>query len=94
MITNTTFSSQVTKPKFGYKLYDLGDKWQIVGPTANFSGSFEQVKTFAVLNLGFEAKEIDIGKREMDKHFHNGAEYGLFKKFMWSFDTVPNTALN
>lgn len=82
------------KPRFGYKLFDLGNRWQLVSPTETFSGSFDQVKNYAVLTLGFEIRELELGKEEMEKHFHNAAEYGIFKRFMWTFDKETNTNLH
>lgn len=73
--------------KLGYKLLDKGDgNWQIVTPNGIFTGNMKQVCTYSVMELGFSMKELEIGILEMEKHFHNAAEYGVFKKFMWSYD--------
>ena len=71
----------------GYKLFDRGQGlWQIQTPTGVFSGSLKKVCTYAVIKLGFSIEELEIGVLEMEKHFHNAAEYGIFKRFMWSYD--------
>ena len=76
----------------GYTLYDLGYRWEIHGPTGIFSGNLKQVMTYAVMELGFSFNELEIGVMEMEKHFHDGAEYGIFKRFMWSFDSTKTMA--
>jgi len=71
----------------GYKLIDKGnDLWQMVTPKGIFTGSLKQVCTYSVIELGFEVNELELGVLEMNKHFHNAAEYGIFKRFMWSYD--------
>jgi hypothetical protein len=70
----------------GYTLYDLGSHWELHGPLGIFRGNLKQVMTYAVIELGFVFEELEIGVIEMDKHFHDGAEYGIWKRFMWTFD--------
>lgn len=70
----------------GYQLLDLGNKYALKSARGIFEGSLKQVCTYAVLELGFTVEELEIGVMEMEKHFHNGAEYGVFKRFMWTFD--------
>lgn len=79
---------QISKnPTSGYKLFDRGNgKYSIQTPKGIFTGSLKQVCTFSVIELGFQIKEIEIGVMEMEKHFHNAAEYGIFKSFMWTYD--------
>lgn len=75
------------QPQSGYKLFDKGNGlWQIRTPKGAYTGSLKQVCTYSVVELGFDIKEIEIGVLEMEKHFHNAAEYGIFKRFMWSYD--------
>lgn len=76
----------VESEKLGYQLFDLGNKYQLRSPKGIYTGTLKQVATYAVLELGFSVEEIEIGVLEMEKHFHNGAEYGVFKRFMWTFD--------
>lgn len=62
------------------------DKWQI--HTANkgaFEGSLRQVMTFAVIELGMEFVELDVGVQEMSKYNHNAIEFGVLKKFLFTF---------
>lgn len=71
----------------GYKLFDSGNGiYKLMAPTGIYTGSLKQVSTFAVVKFGFDINEIEIGVLEMEKHFHNAAEYGIFKRFMWSYD--------
>lgn len=77
----------------GYKLVDKGlGLWSLHAPEGNFTGTLKQVCFFAVRKYDFEMKELELGVMEMDKHWHNAAEYGIFKRFMWSFDTNENTS--
>lgn len=71
----------------GYKLVDKGQGlWQLESPAETFSGSLREVCHYAVTKFEFTMSELEIGVLEMDKHFHNAAEYGVFKRFMWSYD--------
>lgn len=75
-------------PKLGYQLYDFGSRWEIHSTTCSFKGNFDQVKTYAVANLGFSSEEILVAVEEMSKQFHNAAEFGVLKKFMFTFEKV------
>jgi hypothetical protein len=70
----------------GYKLYDLGSLYELHSSRGIFRGSLAQVSTYAVLKLGFNIKEIELGVLEMERNFHDGAEYGVRKSFMFTFD--------
>lgn len=70
----------------GYQLYDLGDEWQIKSSRKTFTGTMKQVCTYAVLELGFSMEDLEIAILEMHKEFHNAAEFGMFKSFMYTFD--------
>lgn len=76
----------VESEKTGYQLFDLGNKYQLRSARGIYTGTLKQVTTYAVLELGFSVDEIELGVLEMEKQFHNGAEYGIFKRFMWTFD--------
>lgn len=62
------------------------DKWQIhpKGKKA-FEGNLRQVMTYAVIELGIEFMELDVAVQEMGKHDHNGIEFGVLKKFLFTF---------
>lgn len=79
---------QATQTKgSGYQLVDRGNgTYQLRSPNGIFTGNLKQVVRYSVIRLGFTVKEIEIGVMEMEKHFHNAAEYGFFKRFMWSYD--------
>lgn len=72
--------------KLGYQLFDLGNKYALKGPKGIYQGSLRQVCAYAVQELGFSIEEIELGVLEMERHFHNAAEYGVFKGFMFTFD--------
>lgn len=77
------FQAVQTK-QVGYKLLQKGENtWQLRTPQGIFTGNLKQVCTYAVLEHEFTMKELEIGVLEMEKHFHNAAEYGIFKSFMW-----------
>ncbi len=80
--------------KVGYQLYDFGSHWELHCRKGIFRGNLKQVCTYAVMEHGFSMKELEMGVLEMEKHFHNGAEYGIFKRFMWSFDRETDKSLN
>ncbi|NJO48150.1 MAG: hypothetical protein HC840_00380 [Leptolyngbyaceae cyanobacterium RM2_2_4] len=82
------FQAIQAKSGSGYKLVDKGmGVYQLLTPKDVFTGSLKQVCTYSVLELGFSISEIELGILEMEKHFHNAAEYGIFKRFMWTYDT-------
>ena len=90
---------EVNKTKgSGYKLMDRGlGLWSIQAPQGTFTGTLKQVCLYAVRKHDFEMKELELGVIEMEKHWHNAAEYGIFKRFMWSYDTeekLPKTGSN
>lgn len=71
----------------GYKLLkDESGNYKLVSSNGTFKGNANQVINHAVLELGFDKSEIELGMEEMTKRFHNAAEYGMFKSFMWSYD--------
>jgi hypothetical protein len=77
----------IKQPISGYKLFDKGNGlYQLRTPKGVFTGSLKQVCNFSVIELGFDVSEIEMGVIEMEKHFHNAAEYGIFKRFMWTYD--------
>lgn len=78
----------------GYKLYDFGSHYELHFRSGIYRGNLKQVTTYAVIEHGFDVNEIEIGILEMDKHFHNGAEYGMYKRFMWTFDKETNENLH
>lgn len=72
----------------GYTLRDLGqDKWQLQSSKGVFTGSMKQVINYAVIEFDFSISELELGIIEMNEHFHNAAEYGVLKSFMWTYDT-------
>lgn len=72
----------------GYTLRDLGqDIYQLQSSKGVFTGSLKQVINYAVIEFSFPVSEIEVGLLEMNENFHNAAEFGVLKTFMWSYDT-------
>ena len=72
----------------GYKLlHDGNGNYKLVSNKGTFKGDANQVLNHAVVEHGFDKSEIELGMSEMNKSFHNAAEYGVFKSFMWSHHT-------
>ena len=80
-------------PKVGYKLYNLGTHWKLVSPHNDLyvGKDLDSLITWAVNAYGFEQKEIEIGIAEMEKNFHNAAEYGFMKRFIYTYDITKET---
>lgn len=76
----------VEKDMSGYKLFDFGSWYELHSKFGVYRGTLRQVSVYAVIELGFEVSEIEIGVLEMEKHFHDAAEYGIMKKFIYSFN--------
>lgn len=70
----------------GYQLLNLGSHWELHGPTGVFKGDLKKVCTFAVIELGFPFKELEIAVDQMEEHFHDGAEFGIYQHFIFTFD--------
>jgi hypothetical protein len=78
----------------GYKLLDLGNHWEFHFDGGIFRGGLKQVCTYAVLQHGFDTDELETGVLEMNNHFHNGAEFGIMKRFMFTFERDINELLH
>lgn len=79
----------ILKPKVssGYRLLDLGNsRWSLVHSKGNFTGTFDQVRDYALYVIGFEEQELKVAVNIMDKGFYNAAEFGVMKKFMYPYD--------
>jgi len=71
----------------GYDLYEVGDLWFLhVKGGSVFSGTFYKVARHAISVLGFKATEIEEAIGEMTKNGHNGAHFGMYKGFIFSFN--------
>jgi hypothetical protein len=75
------------KDLVGYKLLDCGSHFELHFKGGYFRGNWQQVKTYAMFQFDFDEYELHLGMREMLKHGHNGAEYGILCTFMWTFNT-------
>lgn len=77
----------------GYHLFDFCSHWEIHGSFGSFSGNMNQVKTYAIMELGFTSSELNVGIQEMHKNLHNAATYGIYKRFMYTFEKeISNTS--
>ncbi len=70
----------------GYQLFSLGPKWELHTPSGIVSGTLHQICNYAVLRLGFKITEIEFAVIEMEKQFHDAAEFGIYKSFIFTFD--------
>ncbi len=71
----------------GYDLYEITkDEWIIHIKNGDiFAGSFKKVIIHAITRLGFSMEEIEISVTEMLKYGHNGAHFGTYKSFIYTF---------
>jgi hypothetical protein len=71
----------------GYDLYEVSeDHWALnVKGGAIFVGTFKKVVIYAVLRLGFKLEEIEYATREMINKDHNGAHFGMYRGFIFTF---------
>lgn len=71
----------------GYDLYEITrDEWILHvknGPI--FSGSLKKVGLHAVAHMGFKPEELEVAVIEMNRNGHNGAHFGMYKGFIFSF---------
>lgn len=70
----------------GYQLYDFGSYWEFHSHKGVFRGQMKQVVTYAVVEFGFGTTEMETAVIEMEKQFHNGAEFGIMRRFMFTFE--------
>jgi hypothetical protein len=78
---NTTLTS------LGYDLYEVSDNcWAIhIKGGKLFIGTFKEVVTACVTKLGFELEEFEFATKEMIDKGHNGAHFGMYRSFMFTF---------
>lgn len=75
----------------GYKLYNFGSWWEIHSPErGKFRGTYEQVVKYSIDSLGFNEHEFRVAKEQMELQFHNASEFGIYKKFMFTFEAKYN----
>jgi hypothetical protein len=70
----------------GFTLHDFGNGWGIQWSKGIYHGSLQEVIKYCVIELDIPFKELEYGVMVMEREFHNAAEYGIFKSFMWSYD--------
>jgi len=84
------FQTLERSPGKGYQLLNLGSHWELHSSRGIFKGDFKKVCTYAIVELGFPMKELETAFTEMDEHFHNAAEFGIYKSFMFTFEKEEN----
>jgi hypothetical protein len=71
----------------GYDLYEVSeDHWALHvkdGPV--FIGTFKKVVIHAATRLGFKLSEIEFATKEMINKGHNGAHFGMYRGFIFTF---------
>jgi hypothetical protein len=77
---------QESKKILGYTLHEKRTHWELQTPNLVVHGSLTKIKKLAVETLGFSSDEFDLGVLTMNEHFHNSAEFGFQKRFIYSFD--------
>lgn len=80
------FQKLERSPSKGYQLFNLGSHWELHSASGVFKGDLRKVCTYAVADLGFPFKELEIAVEEMEKNFHDGAEFGIYQSFIFTFD--------
>lgn len=78
----------------GYQMLNLGSHWEFHSSRGIFSGDLKKVVVYAVNQLGFQFKELEVAVEEMEKQFHNGAEFGMYRSFMFTFEKELSNALH
>ena len=73
-------------PILGYKLLNLGSHWELKSPRGTFRGDLKKVCAYAVNTLGFQFQELNLAVNEMEKQFHDGSEFGMYKSFIFTFE--------
>ncbi len=74
----------------GYDLFDFGTYWELRFNHGIFRGSLKQVCIYAVQQHDFDMYELELGVMEMEKDFCDAATFGIFKRFMFPFDSSEN----
>lgn len=70
-----------------YRMYDLGQKWQIHSSDFDaYEGTFRQIVSYMVMELNFSYDEIESAVIDMCQRDMNGAEFGIYRKFIFSFN--------
>lgn len=71
----------------GYDLYEITkDQWVLHVKGGNiYNGTFKKLIKYAIVKLGFEMEEIELAIGEMLNKGHNGAHFGMYKTFIFSF---------
>ena len=71
----------------GYDLYEITkDEWILhIKDGPMFVGTLKKVGVHAVTKMGFKLEQIEIAVNDMNQRGHNGAHFGMYKDFIFSF---------
>lgn len=77
----------------GYNLYEVSsDEWIFDSNTGPFyAGSFRDVVSH-MAQIGFQLDEIETAVRNMVNEDYNGAHFGMYKCFLFSFQKDFNNS--
>lgn len=81
---------KIDKEFKGYQLYDHGSYYELHSPFGIYRGNLSQVTNHAVIELGFEFKEIELGVLELERNFDDLAEFGVMRTFMYTTSRRSN----
>lgn len=72
----------------GYDLYEISkDEWHMTDLDSRvYMGTFKEVVKHAVTMWGFKLSEVEIAISEMVNKGHNAAHFGVYKKFIFTFN--------
>lgn len=75
-----------------YRMYMIDDEtWQIHATgKAAYEGNLKQIMKHCIHSLGFEFEDLEAAVMEMNKRGHNGAEFGVLKGFIFTFENAKH----
>jgi hypothetical protein len=71
-----------------YEIKVIGGKWQVhTQGQGAYEGSFLQIATLCINRLGFSYEDFKEGVEEMTWNDHDTAHFGIYKSFIYSYDS-------
>ena len=78
---------QIQTNAAGYNLYEESNgKWTLENLNPIFSGTLKEVGLFMVREIGFSMPQLEMALNAMADENHNAAHFGVFKKFIYSYE--------
>lgn len=90
MIVKNDFNEKMS----GYLLLDCGSYFELHFKGGLFRGTLDQIMAYAQFNMDFCHTEIRLAHNEMRKRGDDGAQFGIFKTFMWTFKQKRETLVS